>query len=324
MGDFEADSLKSLKDYLNTLEKVNTTIISNSLNEEKEMIEKIIQSFSCAFEILDGLATPEEIPNNEEDVMELVHQRTKIVDSIVMGYLESMKLLHDAFFLGLTGRYTPGRMLLRGSQESMIRGLFYFGLTQKEHNEKYTKDKRIGRFFDEASRNMKMQPELPPVSLQNHMYEWLKLNKNSIHPGLKLMVKQLFDWGIWFGINLSFDEFWNRIGFKESYGAISGFVHTAFGTTYTYFETILDDFQTRKFWGAQFSKEVLKIHNDNVLDMIDFVSGLLLNSFPLKLISKNGVNRLKTTLSNFTIIQEKMPLIHSSMITIIKHKKKDE
>ncbi len=322
MNDFEADSLKSLKDYFDTLDKLNKTIISKSLDEEIKGIEEIIQSFSCVFEILDGLATPEKIPDDTEELDKLVHDRTRCVESITMGYIESMKLLHDVFFLCLTGRYASARMLHRGVYESMFRGLFYYGLTQNEHNKKYTNNKKVQSFFSEVSRIMESQPDIFPLTLRNHMYEWLKQNENSIHPGLKLMVELITEWRLLLRGKVTFDQFWNEIGFKESYGATSGFVHTSFGTTYTYFETMLEELQPRKFWGSQFSKKILKNECENILSMINFIVGLLLSSFPLDLITGLGANRLNAALRNYPIIQEKLLIIRNSLYSLIVHKRK--
>lgn len=322
MDDFEADSLRSLKNYLATLDNINKTIISKSLDEEEGAIGEIVQSFSCVFEILDGLATPEEMPDDTEELDKLVNERTRCIESITMGYIESMKLLHDVFFLCITGRYASARMLHRGVYESMFRGLFYYGLTQNEHNKKYSKNKRIQSFFSEVSRIKELQPGIFPLTLRNHMYEWLKQNKDSIHPSLKLMVELITEWRLLLRGKVTFDEFWNEIGFKESYSATSGFVHTSFGTTYTYFETMLKELEPRKFWGSQFSKEILKNECENILSMINFVVGLLLNSYPLDLITGLGANRLSAALHNYPIVHEKLLIIRNSLYSLIVHKRK--
>jgi tetratricopeptide (TPR) repeat protein len=322
MDDFEADSLRSLKNYLDTLDGLNKAIISKSLNENEKGIEEIIQAFSCVFEVLDGLVTPEEMPDDIEEANKLVHEKTRCIESITMGYIESMKLLNDVLFLCLTGRYASARMLYRGIYENMFRGLFYYGLTQNEHKRKYPKNKAIQSYFDEVSRIKSKQLDIFPLTLRNHMYEWLKQNKKSKHPSLALMVELITEWGLLLRRKVTFPQFWNEVGFRESYSQTSGFVHTAFGTTYSYFETVLEEMEPRKFWGAQFSKEILKHECENILLMIDFVAGLLLNSYPLDLITGLGVTRLNAALRNYPIIQDKLHIVRNSLYALIVHKRK--
>ena len=307
-SDFESKSLSSLEEYLTTLSQMNDDIIHATQERNSELLETSIHVFSYALEVYKAY-----LLNDKET--EWKKQNLESFSSITFRFVESLKILNDSFFLVLTGRYPVSRILEIVAIESVIKGLFYYGCSINDLSS-YNPPERTGnlkRFMEVVQKTKSEDPQLSPLSLEDLVYdECLKVEL--MHPGLKQMIRQLYSWKLILQDFEDIEEFIQE--FKISYRNLSGFIHSALNTTYTYIEKTTE-LETRVFWGAQFAKMFLEKEIQEILSCVDLLLALILSSLPLEFIERVGFEHLKIIQMRYKSIEDTLVLSHHAVKMIL-------
>jgi hypothetical protein len=310
--EFEADSLHSIENYLSTLQFMNEEITNSALVECRKDLNKVVQTLSYAVDVFKGFLLIDS--NSINDSQEL-----KSFSSITFRFIDSVKLLNDSFFLSLTGRYPISRILERVAIESVVRGIFYYGCSindVSDHiNKKYKKWKQFMKIIIKIK---KENPSASPLGLESYVTDELQ-GSNTIHAGLKQMLRQLHAWKL---ALQEFDKFSDFLDvFKESYKTLSGFIHSELSTTYTYIEKTTQK-ETRVIWGAQFSKDELEKETEEIVICVDFLLALVLGSLSPEIITDMGIEHLKGLQEHFAEVQNTLVLSFSATENILSHRAK--
>lgn len=293
--DFESLSLRSLDQYLETLESLNEKHISLSIEACRSELEELIQAFSFAIETYKAFLLREESSQGNHAVF----------DSITVRFVESLKILNDSLFLSITGRYPISRILERIAIESTVKGLFFYGASTSDLSKWDTGGKTA---FKEVMHiiyhKKKENPEATPFQLED--YVTASLQERRLYLGLRPMLMQLHDWGLALQDFKRMTEF--LTAFNTSYRNLSGFIHASLYSTYTYQERTRLELETRVFWGAQFSDEALKLEIQEIMACIDFLLSLVLSALPSGYITEAAQKHLMLTRRKFSFLENRLVL----------------
>lgn len=310
--DFESNSLVSIEHYLNTLQSLNEDIVLSSREECKNALETVVQVFSYALEVYKGF-----LLRNSKSVDG--KQDLDSFSSITVHFVESLKILNDSFFTSLTGRYPISRILERVAIESLIRGVFYYGCSINDvFNCIRSKNRNWIKFMKVVQRTKKNHSSSSPLELEDYVSDELR-DSNVLHAGLKQMLSQLHDWNLVLQEFEDINEFFQV--FNIAYKNLSGFIHSALDTTYTYIEKTTQN-EIRAFWGAQFSRECLEKEIQEIIMCVDFLLTLVLSSLSPDIINREGVEHLISIQDSYTTLQETLVLSYPATQLILSHSSK--
>jgi len=307
--DFESNSLVSIEHYLNTLQSLNEDIIQSSLKECKNTLETAVQVFSYAIEVYKSFLLIDSQSVDEKRNLDLL-------SSITLRFMEFLKILNDSFFMSLTGRYPVSRILERVAIENVIRGVFYYGCSINDVSDHINKkNKNWIRFMEVIQKTKKNHSSASPLELEDYVSDELH-SSNIYHAGLKQMLSQLHSWKLILQEFEDINEFFED--FNVAYKNLSGFIHSALNTTYTYIEKTTQN-ELRVFWGAQFSKKYLEKEVQEIIMWVDFLLMLVLSSLSPDIIKKEGIEHLRRIQENFTKLQDTLILSYPTTQRILSH-----
>ena len=175
-------------------------------------------------------------------------------------YLESLKIIEDAFLLALSGRYLSAGAVIRTSLESMVVGAFYHGLTDSNHRGIADVLRRKLRnstksFLDFVEESIS---DIPEERLDGEILEAsveLKLLKHDpplAPPSFRTMFYLVRDWG-YFG-PLAEDA---NLVFDKLYDGLSEYTHAMRGPT-SYSRALLSKKQYSGFFSGEVNEESLE------------------------------------------------------------------
>jgi len=192
-----------VQDYLEQMRKISQKRQKQLLDSVSDECKFVIESYWYTFQITE-LIISSAIEHYGENTL-FYQSYMRRWSGLWARLHETLNLLYDSLVLALEGRTVGANILLRPALESIITGIFYHYLAQKEYRGKASIVARIqiGRNKDTFSDLVEEAVEsigeesIIPLNLETAVTKIVLTSTPHLHvPKLKTMLKQIGEWGI--------------------------------------------------------------------------------------------------------------------------------
>ncbi len=256
-----------VRDYLQQMRKISQKRQTQLLDSVSDECESVIESYWYTLLITELItfSASEQYGKNTPFFQSYIKKWSGLWARLI----ETLNLLFDSMILGLEGRTVSANVLLRPTLESIITGVFYHYLAQKEYRDKAMVIARIliGRNKDTFSDLVEEAIEsindesIIPLNLEAAITKTALTSTPPLRvPKVKTMLEQIGEWGIF---DNPIEEVVNGL-YSEWWISLSSYSHSLHEGTYikgAMFEDDIDillgkkiDFVEFKVYSQNFSR----------------------------------------------------------------------